>query len=64
MVLTEGDVLEGVEVVEGVGASGGLREEVERLRRDLAEAREQQAATSGVLAVLCLLYTSDAADEL
>jgi signal transduction histidine kinase len=39
-------------VVEGVGAEGGLREEVERLRRDLAEAREQQAATSGVLAVL------------
>ena len=39
-------------MVEGVGASGGLREEVERLRRDLAEAREQQAATSGVLAVL------------
>jgi signal transduction histidine kinase len=38
--------------VEGVGAAGGLREEVERLRRDLAEAREQQAATSGVLAVL------------
>ena len=31
---------------------GGLREEVERLRRDLSEAREQQAATSGVLAVL------------
>jgi signal transduction histidine kinase len=39
-------------VVEDVGAVGGLREEVERLRRDLAEAREQQAATSGVLAVL------------
>jgi signal transduction histidine kinase len=39
-------------VAEGVGAEGGLREEVERLRRDLAEAREQQAATSGVLAVL------------
>jgi signal transduction histidine kinase len=39
-------------VVEDVGASGGLREEVERLRRDLSEAREQQAATSGVLAVL------------
>ena len=39
-------------MVEGVGASGGLREEVERLRRDLSEAREQQAATSGVLAVL------------
>ena len=39
-------------MVEGVGAEGGLREEVERLRRDLAEAREQQAATSGVLAVL------------
>jgi GAF domain/His Kinase A (phospho-acceptor) domain len=39
-------------VAEGVGASGGLREEVERLRRDLSEAREQQAATSGVLAVL------------
>jgi signal transduction histidine kinase len=39
-------------VVEGIGAAGGLREEVERLRRDLAEAREQQAATSGVLAVL------------
>jgi signal transduction histidine kinase len=38
--------------VEGIGAAGGLREEVERLRRDLAEAREQQAATSGVLAVL------------
>lgn len=38
--------------MEGVGAAGGLREEVERLRRDLAEAREQQAATSGVLAVL------------
>jgi signal transduction histidine kinase len=38
--------------VEGVEAAGGLREEVERLRRDLAEAREQQAATSGVLAVL------------
>src|SRR5215211_1766721 len=47
LVLTEGNVLEGVEVVEGVGASGGLREEVERLRRDLAEAREQQAATAG-----------------
>ena len=40
------------DVAEGVGAEGGLREEVERLRRDLAEAREQQAATSGVLAVL------------
>ena len=39
-------------MVEGIGAAGGLREEVERLRRDLAEAREQQAATSGVLAVL------------
>ena len=39
-------------MVEGVGPAGGLREEVERLRRDLAEAREQQAATSGVLAVL------------
>ena len=39
-------------MAEGVGAEGGLREEVERLRRDLAEAREQQAATSGVLAVL------------
>jgi signal transduction histidine kinase len=39
-------------VVEGVGAAGGLREEIEQLRRDLAEAREQQAATSGVLAVL------------
>jgi signal transduction histidine kinase len=38
--------------VEGIGAAGGLRGEVERLRRDLAEAREQQAATSGVLAVL------------
>ena len=38
--------------MEGIGAAGGLREEVERLRRDLAEAREQQAATSGVLAVL------------
>ncbi|HEX2157949.1 MAG TPA: ATP-binding protein [Actinomycetes bacterium] len=38
--------------MEGVEAAGGLREEVERLRRDLAEAREQQAATSGVLAVL------------
>jgi signal transduction histidine kinase len=38
--------------VEGIGAAGGLGEEVERLRRDLAEAREQQAATSGVLAVL------------
>ena len=52
LVLTDEVVLEGVEVVEGVGAAGGLREEVERLRRDLAEAREQQAATSGVLAVL------------
>jgi signal transduction histidine kinase len=52
LVLTDEVVLEGVEVVEGVGAPGGLREEVERLRRDLAEAREQQAATSGVLAVL------------
>jgi signal transduction histidine kinase len=52
LVLTEGNVLKGVELVEGVGASGGLREEVERLRRDLSEAREQQAATSGVLAVL------------
>jgi signal transduction histidine kinase/ActR/RegA family two-component response regulator len=39
-------------VVEGGEAAGGLREEAERLRRDLAEAREQQAATSGVLAVL------------
>lgn len=39
-------------MVEGVGAAGGLREEIEQLRRDLAEAREQQAATSGVLAVL------------
>jgi signal transduction histidine kinase len=39
-------------VVEGIGAAEGLREEAERLRRDLAEAREQQAATSGVLAVL------------
>ena len=39
-------------MAESVGAEGGLREEVERLRRDLAEAREQQAATSGVLAVL------------
>jgi signal transduction histidine kinase len=39
-------------VAEDVGAVGELRAEVERLRRDLAEAREQQAATSGVLAVL------------
>jgi hypothetical protein len=52
LVLAGGVVLEGGEVVEGVEAAGGLREEVERLRRDLAEAREQQAATSGVLAVL------------
>jgi hypothetical protein len=39
-------------VVEGIGAAGGLRDEVEQLRRDLAEAREQQAATSGVLNAL------------
>jgi signal transduction histidine kinase len=52
LVLTAGVVLGGGEAVEGIGAAGGLREEVERLRRDLAEAREQQAATSGVLAVL------------
>jgi signal transduction histidine kinase/ActR/RegA family two-component response regulator len=39
-------------VVEGGGAGGRLRDEVEQLRRDLAEAREQQAATSGVLTTL------------
>ena len=39
-------------MVEGIGAAGGLRDEVEQLRRDLAEAREQQAATSGVLNAL------------
>jgi len=36
-------------VAEGVGAPEGLRDEVEQLRRDLAEAREQQAATSAML---------------
>jgi hypothetical protein len=44
--------LEGGEVAEDVRAAEGLGDEVEQLRRDLAEAREQQAATSGVLAVL------------
>jgi signal transduction histidine kinase len=39
-------------VVEGVEAAEELRKEVEQLRRDLAEAREQQAATSGVLAAI------------
>jgi signal transduction histidine kinase/ActR/RegA family two-component response regulator len=39
-------------VVEGVGAAGGVRDELEQLRRDLAEAREQQAATSGMLTAL------------
>ena len=39
-------------MVGGVGAAGGLRDEIEQLRRGLSEAREQQAATSGVLAAL------------
>jgi signal transduction histidine kinase/CheY-like chemotaxis protein len=39
-------------VVEGVEAAEELRKEVEQLRRDLAEAREQQAATSGVLGAI------------
>jgi signal transduction histidine kinase/ActR/RegA family two-component response regulator len=36
----------------GGGAAGRLRDELEQLRRDLAEVRDQQAATSGVLATL------------
>jgi GAF domain-containing protein len=44
--------LEGGEVAEDVRAAEGLGDEVEQLRRDLAEAPEQQAATSGVLAAL------------
>ena len=39
-------------MVEGGGTAGRLRDEVEQISRDLAEVREQQAATSGVLAAL------------
>ena len=39
-------------MVEGVEAAEESRKEVEQLRRDLAEAQEQQAATSGVLAAI------------
>ena len=39
-------------MVGGVGAAGGLHDEIEQLRRGPSEAREQQAATSGVLAAL------------
>ena len=39
-------------MVEGGGAARRLRDEVEQLRRDLAEVSEQQAATSGMLAAL------------